>query len=178
MLQKYLYSVFTRVLQESSCAGLLRSYSGKSAGTKAGDAQLLRTALLDLMVEGLGAWTDWKALESEVQALRLNQHWNGTIVVFLLYFKHKIQDLRELCPDDQAAIWYQDNWCVEALDTAHLEHAVWRIMSRALLLCRRTWLKLVGADKVTALDDFDSHWTSLKNHAIKLDNTAKVNKKS
>ena len=75
LLQAHTFAVFTNILTEPSATGVLRKYSGKSAGVNEGNTQKLYQELVELMEQGMAGRTSRSALEKEIISLCLDHLW-------------------------------------------------------------------------------------------------------
>ena len=172
VLQSYTFAVFTRTLKEPSAAGILRNYTGKSAGSNEGNAQSLYRDLVKLMEGGMAARTARTKLEGDINRLRLDKNWNKPIVSFLVHFSHKLNDLRELRePTDTTS--YGDVWSIAAVDTCLSTHPAMNSHVNTLKSSRDT-LETTFASQGTILKPmtFEEYLVQLNSHAITLDATA------
>ena len=174
VLQSYTFAVFTRTLKEPSAAGILRKYTGKSAGTNEGNAQALYVDLVQLMEGGMAARTSRTKLEGDINRLRLDKNWNKPIANFLVHFSHKLNDLRELRePTDTTS--YGDVWSIAAIDTCLSTHPAMNSHVNTLKSSRDT-LETTFASQGTILQPltFEEYLTQLNKQHITATNNIVV----
>jgi len=114
--QRFMYSVFTKVLTEGKAVDILRNYSNPRS-TTFGDAQLIYSDLCDHFDGGAQARVSAASLETELTNLRLNKNWGKSVKAFMNKVSHLIRDHKEAT--DGA---HDDRYYIEKLKNTFLEH--------------------------------------------------------
>ena len=114
--QRFMYSVFSKVLIEAKSAQILREYStlGKP---NFGDAQSLYSDLCDHFEGGAQARVSAASLETQLTMLRLNRQWTKTVTAFVNKVSHVIRDHKEATHDI-----HDDAYYIEKINTTFSEH--------------------------------------------------------
>ena len=86
--QRFMYSVFSKVLQEPKAADILRTYSNPRDRTKFGDAQKIYADLVYHFEGGARARVSAASLEEKLTTMRLNKQWTKTVYSFVTSVAH------------------------------------------------------------------------------------------
>jgi hypothetical protein len=87
--QRWMYSVFTKVLVEGCASDILRNYSIPGS-SDFGDAQQVYSNLLDHFEDGNMACVSAQALEQQLTSMRLNCSWTKSVTAFMNKVAHVI----------------------------------------------------------------------------------------
>ena len=116
--QRFMYSVFTKVLTEGKAADILRNYSDPADKTKFGDAQSIYSELCDHFEGGAQARVSAKTLETELTNTRLRSNeWDKSIRAFVNKIAHLIRDHKEATHGI-----HDDTYYIEKLNNTMSEH--------------------------------------------------------
>ena len=114
--QEFMYSVFTKVLQEGKAVDILRNYSDPQKANF-GDAQAIYSDLRDHFEAGAIARVSAAALDTQLTNLRLNKHWTKTVHAFMNKLAHLVKDHKEATHDV-----HDDAYYIEKVNTTLSEH--------------------------------------------------------
>ena len=115
--QRFMYSVFSKVLTEGKAADILRNYSNPTDKTKFGDAQAIYSDLCDHFDGGAQARVSAQTLEVQLTTMRLNKTWTKSVRAFVNKVAHVIRDHKEATNNVHDELYY-----IEKLNTTFSEH--------------------------------------------------------
>jgi hypothetical protein len=140
--QRFMYSVFCKVLQEGKASDILREYSDPKK-SNFGDAQSIYADLCDHFEGGAQARVSAASLETTLTTIRLNRSWSKTVRAFLNKVAHLIRDHKEATNGVQDDAYY-----IEKLNNTFKEHKdmsahIQSLETQDALLTRRMGGKLI-----------------------------------
>ncbi len=115
--QRFMYSVFSKVLTESKAADILRKYSNPK-DTNFGDAQSIYADLLDHYEGGAQGRATISSIETKLTTVRLNKTWTKSVSAFVTYVSGLISTHKELTNGLHGDAYY-----IEKLNNTFEEHS-------------------------------------------------------
>ena len=114
--QRFMYSVFSRVLVEGKAADILRDYSDPSK-PNFGDAQAIYSDLCDHFDTGAQARLNASHWETQLNSLRLNKSWTKSVRAFTIKVTYTIKNHKEATKGV-----HDDAYYLEKLNNCFTEH--------------------------------------------------------
>ncbi len=93
--QRFMFSVFTKTLQETKAQDILQNYS-KPSNPSFGDAQSIYADLIDYYETGAQGRASISAIETKLTNVRLDKTWTKSITAFVKHVSGLIQTHKEL----------------------------------------------------------------------------------
>ena len=165
--QAFIFAVLTSTLLEPSAAVLVRKYSGKVA-KHPGNAQMLHAELVTKFTQGIVADSMRATIENKILCLKLDDSWSQSISAFLTHFEHLVQDLIELCPNNDETS-YGNLWCINRLKSCLSHHPeMWSHVS-SMASSRASLTLFAGSSASIPPLEYHEYLVQVQAHATLLD---------
>ena len=169
--QRFMYSVFTKVLTEPSAVDILRKYANPTDRTRFGDAQSIYQEIVDHFEGGAIQRVTIISIDTKLTNMRLNRDWSKTVLAFVNEVSKLIKDHRELTSNSNGDDYYIAK--VKATFSEHkdMQQLIGAMETQESLMERRFQAALSSAGGFAGLPTmgYDAFMFEIKQFAIDLD---------